>query len=30
MMEKEVQNRYQSMIEVREVVASMRDAQFAI
>jgi DNA-binding NarL/FixJ family response regulator/tRNA A-37 threonylcarbamoyl transferase component Bud32 len=28
MMEKEVQNRYQSMTEVREVVASMRDAQF--
>ncbi len=30
MMEKEVQNRYQNMAEVREVVASMRDAQFAI
>jgi eukaryotic-like serine/threonine-protein kinase len=30
MMEKEVQNRYQNMTEVREIVASMRDAQFAI
>jgi serine/threonine-protein kinase len=30
MMEKEVQNRYQSMTEVREIVASMRDAQFVV
>jgi len=30
MMEKEVQNRYQSMTEVREIVASMRDAQYVV
>ena len=30
MMEKEMQNRYQNVTEVREIVASMRDAQFAI